>query len=173
MADGCRSRPTSEGQIAHLTSMGSPRQGESLCTLGHEAPSLALPADRLRCGPSGITRANIQLAIRAPCGKDGSMKRAARRKTGSVVFDKRRKTWNFLWWEDGKRRSKSIGTASQYRTKSSAWDAAQVIRNSPHKQINVGSSGPTVNTLVQLYRVEKMPRRIDTRRSYEVWLKNY
>jgi integrase len=101
------------------------------------------------------------------------MKRAARHKTGSVVFDKRRKTWNFLWWEDGKRRSKLIGTASQYRTKSSAWDAAQVIRNSPHKQINVGSSGPTVNTLVQLYRVEKMPRRIDTRRSYEVWLKNY
>ena len=38
------------------------------------------------------------------------MKRAARHKTGSVVFDKRRKTWNLLWWEDGKRRSKLVGT---------------------------------------------------------------
>jgi hypothetical protein len=31
--------------------------------------------------------------------------RAPRHKFGSVRFDKRRKTWNYLWYEDGKRRS--------------------------------------------------------------------
>jgi len=30
-----------------------------------------------------------------------------------------------------------------------------------------------VSTLVEQYRAEKMPRRSDTRRSYEVWLSNY
>ena len=52
------------------------------------------------------------------------MKRAARHKTGSVVFDKRRKAWNYLWWEQGKRRSRLIGTLQQYRTKGAAWEAA-------------------------------------------------
>ena len=28
------------------------------------------------------------------------MKRV-RQKTGSVVFDKRIRTWNFIWWENG------------------------------------------------------------------------
>jgi hypothetical protein len=40
------------------------------------------------------------------------MKRA-RHQRGSVVFDKRRKTWNFLTSENGKRRSKLIGTKQQ------------------------------------------------------------
>jgi hypothetical protein len=48
------------------------------------------------------------------------MKRAARHKTGSVVFDKRRRTWNFLWWNEGKRRSKLIGTLKELRTKGAA-----------------------------------------------------
>jgi integrase len=30
-----------------------------------------------------------------------------------------------------------------------------------------------MNTLIEQYRVEKMPKRIDTRRSYEVWLENH
>jgi len=33
------------------------------------------------------------------------------------MFDKRSKTWNFLWWKDGKRHSKLIGTLRQFRTK--------------------------------------------------------
>jgi integrase len=33
------------------------------------------------------------------------------------------------------------------------------------------STVPTVNMLVEQYRVEKMPRRKDTRRSYEVWIR--
>jgi hypothetical protein len=65
------------------------------------------------------------------------MKRAARHKTGSVVFDKRRRTWNFLWWEGGKRRSRSIGTARQYPTKASAWSAAAALRESLERQVKV------------------------------------
>ena len=33
---------------------------------------------------------------------------------GSVRFDKRRKTWNFLRYDAGKRRSKLIGTKQEY-----------------------------------------------------------
>jgi hypothetical protein len=30
-----------------------------------------------------------------------------------------------------------------------------------------------VNMLVEQYRAEKMPKRRDTRRSYEVWIRNH
>jgi hypothetical protein len=119
MAHGERGSQPSEGQASHSAALGPTGQGESVCAIRHQAPRLALPASGLRCCSSGITRATIHTAIRAPCGKDGSMKRAARHKTGSVVFDKRRKTWNFLWWEEGKRHSKQIGTKTQFPTKAS------------------------------------------------------
>jgi integrase len=100
------------------------------------------------------------------------MKRAQRFKRGSVVLDRRRKTWNFLAWEDGKRRTRRIGTLGQYPTKSAAqWAAhaqqptAEVPKPSP--------STPTVNTLIERYRRERMPTRLDTRRSYEVYLSNH
>lgn len=32
-----------------------------------------------------------------------------RNRSGSVVLDKRIKTWNFFYWDDGKRRSKELG----------------------------------------------------------------
>jgi integrase len=97
----------------------------------------------------------------------------ARNQDGSVVLDKRIRTWNFLWWEHGKRRSKKIGPVSQYPTKASAWRVAKAMAYSPEKQRTVGTSGPTVSTLVEQYRCEKMPKRVDTRRSYEVWLRNH
>src|SRR5712692_10627944 len=101
------------------------------------------------------------------------MKRAARFKTGSVVFDKRRKTWNFLWWEGTRRHSRLIGTLQQYPTKGAAqWAAQQFHQSMENPKPNVVAV-PTVNTLVEQYRVEKMPQRYSTRRSYEVWLKHY
>lgn len=42
---------------------------------------------------------------------------------GSVRFDKRRKTWNYLYYVAGKRRSKLIGTKQNYPTKAAAWTA--------------------------------------------------
>ena len=37
----------------------------------------------------------------------------ARNREGSIVLDKRINTWNFFFWENGKRRSKKIGTMSR------------------------------------------------------------
>ncbi len=95
-----------------------------------------------------------------------------RQRQGSVVLDKRNKTWNFFFWEKGKRRSKKIGAVSQYPTKASAWRAAKPLRDAVENQVQVLSSNvPMVSTLVEHYREEKMPKRTDTRRSYEVWLR--
>src|SRR5271169_6072213 len=137
--------------------MGPPGQSERLCTVRDEAPGLALPAGGFGRGSSGISCATIHNAIRAPCGKDGAMKRAARHKTGSVVFDKRRRTWNFLWWEDGKRRSKVIGTLRQYPTKSAAWRAAEPInpQTKTPKSTTVGVI--TVGSLAERNCAERMP----------------
>lgn len=100
------------------------------------------------------------------------MKRAQRHTVGCVRFDKRRKTWNYLWYEDGKRRSKVIGTKQDYLTKGAAWDAAETLINSIERQQKIDHT-LAVKTLVNHYRKEKMPQRADTRRSYEVWLNNY
>lgn len=101
------------------------------------------------------------------------MKRAARFKTGSIVFDKRRKTWNYLWWDSGKRRSKLVGTLREYPTKGAAWRAAQQFQQSTDKSMPTSINVLTVSKLVEHYRAEKMPQRYSTRRSYEVWLKHY
>ena len=96
-------------------------------------------------------------------------------RSGSVVLDKRIKTWNFFFWENGKRRSKKIGTTSQFPTKASAWRAAKPMRDAVETRtiIKPTSTAPTVGTLVEQYRAEKMPKRLDTRRTYEAWLKNH
>jgi integrase len=96
-----------------------------------------------------------------------------RNRSGSVVIDKRIKTWNFFFWENGKRRSKKIGTLSQFPTKASAWQAAKPLRDAVENRVSIRNAAPTVNTLVEQYRAEKMPKRSDTRRSYEVWISNY
>lgn len=99
--------------------------------------------------------------------------RASRINQGSVVFNKRFGTWNFLWCENGHRRSKMIGTAQQFHTKAAAWRAAEPLR----KQLDqtVQSDGPAlmVRSLVERYRAEKMPRRRMTRQGYNTWLNNY
>ena len=96
------------------------------------------------------------------------MKRA-RFKTGSVVFDKHVGTWRLLQWVDGKRRSQTIGTKQQYPTKAAALQAAQSLKMPVIQPI----TGLTVRALIESYRLEKMPKRKDTRRSYEVWLTNH
>jgi integrase len=98
----------------------------------------------------------------------------ARQRSGSVVLDKRIKTWNFFWWEDGKRRSKKIGTVSQYPTKASAWRAAKPLRDAVENQVKVSANiKPNIRTLVAQYRAEKMPQRISTRHGYNAWFNNH
>jgi integrase len=94
----------------------------------------------------------------------------ARAKQGSICLDKRVNVWNFFWWQDGKRRSRKVGTLKELPTKKAAWREAKGFRHAVENETPVTSSAPTVRTLVEAYRVERMPKRLDTRRSYEVWL---
>ena len=47
------------------------------------------------------------------------------------------------------------------------------MRDARENQINVKNSTVNVNTLVEQYRREKMPKRFSTGRGYESWLKNH
>jgi integrase len=100
------------------------------------------------------------------------MKRAARFKTGSVVFDRRRHTWNFLWWEAGKRHSRLVGTIQQYPTKGAAQQAAQAFRQ-PSEGLLSGIEVHTVKMLAARYEAERLPSRRSTARVYRSWLHNY
>ena len=77
------------------------------------------------------------------------MKRA-RVQRGSVVFDKRRKTWNFLWCANGHRHTKLLGTIRELPTKTAALRAAEPLRrmmdnpgnNTSHCRENTGDPIP-------------------------------
>ena len=86
---------------------------------------------------------------------------------GSVVLDKRSKVWNFYWWEGGKRRSRVIGPHSRFTKTAARLAASHWDKPEPRME------SITVSRLVELYRVEKMPQRYSTRRSYDVWLRLY
>ena len=94
--------------------------------------------------------------------------RAKRRTVGCVRYDKRRGTWNYLFYDHGKRRSKRIGTKKDYPTKTSAWDAVDALAQPKQKTTAI-----TVKMLVTQYKTEKMPKRFSTRYGYEAWLKNH
>jgi hypothetical protein len=47
--------------------------------------------------------------------------RVQRHASGSERYDKRRKTWNYLWYDGPTRRSKRIGTKQEFPTKTAAW----------------------------------------------------
>jgi hypothetical protein len=93
----------------------------------------------------------------------------ARNRDGSVVLDKRINVWNFFWWENGKRRSKKIGTLADHPTKASAWRAAKALRHSLENH-DVSVNGLTMNALVERYKHERMPTRRCTARTYSSWL---
>jgi len=95
------------------------------------------------------------------------MRRENKSTTGSVVKDRRSKVWQFFWWADGRRYSKTLG---RFPTKTAAWNAAQEFRVQPPQPKPKPSSVPTVAALVKQYRTEKMPKRLDTNRGYESWI---
>src|ERR1700761_5594268 len=77
------------------------------------------------------------------------MKRAARFKTGRIVFDKRRKTWRFLEWHEGRRRTRMIGTLKQFPPKGAAKRAAQAFKPLAPKPVVIqkGEDQSTVKAL--------------------------
>lgn len=89
------------------------------------------------------------------------------------MFNKRFGTWNFLWCENGHRRSKVIGTAQQFPTKASAWRAAEPLRKQLDQTVRNDELVLTVRSLVDRYRTERMPRRTMTRQGYNTWLNGY
>jgi hypothetical protein len=95
----------------------------------------------------------------------------ARKKNGSVVFNKARSTWNLLWVENGTRRSRRLGTLTELPTRADALQRADSLRR--ELRLQQQRSIVTVKQLVEQYRAEKMPKRSDTRRAYEVWLRNH
>src|SRR6185503_15587461 len=95
--------------------------------------------------------------------------RVQRHKTGSVRYDKRRKTWNYLWYDGPTRRSKRIGTKQEFPTKAAAWKEAQrQIPTTPE-----GQEGETVSSVVARYEKERMPTRRSTARVYRAFLNNH
>jgi integrase len=95
--------------------------------------------------------------------------RAQRYARGSVRFDKRRGTWNYLWYESGKRRSKLIGSKQQYPTKTSAWKAVERLQ----VEKPIIQDGETVNAIAARYKAERIPARFSTARMYRSWLDNH
>ncbi len=95
----------------------------------------------------------------------------ARKAKGSIVYNKSRATWNYLFFEAGIRKSRRLGTLAELPTKQDAERKAEVIK----REIRLidRRSVPTVKQMVEGYRAERMPKRWDTRRSYESWLTNH
>lgn len=95
----------------------------------------------------------------------------ARRPQGSVVYNKARATWNFLWVESGRRKSRKLGTLADLPTRDVAWKKAETVLRT--LRMIATRSIPKVKDLVEQYRAERMPKRYSTRRGYEVWLRLY
>ncbi len=100
--------------------------------------------------------------------------RAQRHTTGSVRYDKRRKTWNYLFYDGPTRRSKRIGTKQEYPTKAAAWQAVQALQAQPGMEpAEATKVGDTVELLVADYERERMPERHSTARVYRSFLNNH
>jgi len=95
--------------------------------------------------------------------------RVQRHSRGSVRYDKRRRTWNYLWYDNGTRRSKLIGTKAEYATKAAAWKEAERLQLRPKQE----PSGETVQSVITRYETERMPARFSTAYTYRSFLKNH
>ena len=96
--------------------------------------------------------------------------RVQRHTSGSVRYDKRRKTWNYLWYDGPVRRSKRIGTKQEFPTKAAAWKEVETLAIQPKAQ---EVAGDTVRSVTARYEAERMPSRPSTARVYRCFLKNH
>ena len=97
--------------------------------------------------------------------------RVQRHASGSVRYDKRRKTWNYLWYDGPTRRSKRIGTKQEFPTKAAAWkevESLEIQAKPPD-----GDKGDTVRIVITRYEAERMPSRQSTARVYRSFLNNH
>jgi integrase len=87
-----------------------------------------------------------------------------------VRYDKRRKTWNYLWYEGPTRRSRRIGTKQEFPTKAAAWKEVEGLAVQPKTPEAIGD---TVRMVTARYEAERMPSRASTARVYRSFLKNH
>jgi integrase len=97
--------------------------------------------------------------------------RVQRHTSGSVRYDKRRKTWNYLWYDGPTRRSKRIGTKQEFPTKAAAWKEVESLEIQPKAQSE--TAGDTVRSVTTRYEAERMPSRQSTARVYRSFLNNH
>ena len=95
--------------------------------------------------------------------------RVQRHASGSVRYDKRRKTWNYLWYDGPTRRSKRIGTKQEFPTRAAAWKEVESLEIQQPKLQN----GDTVRSVITRYEAERMPSRHSTARVYRSFLNNH
>jgi hypothetical protein len=88
-----------------------------------------------------------------------------------VRYDKRRKTWNYLWYDGPTRRSKRIGTKQEFPTKAAAWKEVESLEI--QAQPPDGDKGDTVRSVITWYEAERMPSRQSTARVYRSFLNNH
>jgi integrase len=84
-----------------------------------------------------------------------------------LIFDKQCKAWRFLWWIDGKRKSKIIGTKEEF-TERDAWRRVEELKLTPETKTKA-----TLGELVQRFETERFPQRQNTAKVYRSWLKNH
>lgn len=97
------------------------------------------------------------------------MRRVKGYQEGYIQKDKRSKAWYFRWREDGKNRSKNIGTFQQYPTKEAAQRAAVPIRAVANRDEVLAApkgGGLTFGKVIDAYIVDDLPQRHSTRRGY-------
>jgi hypothetical protein len=97
--------------------------------------------------------------------------RVQRHASGSVRYDKRRKTWNYLWYDGPTRRSRRIGTKQEFPTKAAAWQEVENLKTQAKQQD--GDKGDTVRSVIARYEAERMPSRQSTARVYRSFLNNH
>lgn len=95
--------------------------------------------------------------------------RVQRHTSGSIRYDKRRKTWNYLWYDGPTRRSKRIGTKQEFPTKAAAWKEVGRLELQQRKP----QDGTTVRDVIAKYEAERMPKRHTTARVYRSFLNNH
>lgn len=95
--------------------------------------------------------------------------RVQRHSSGSVRYDKRRKTWNYLWYDGATRRSRLIGSKQEFPTKAAAWKEVERLDIQPTKS----QHGTTVQSVIAKYEAERMPTRHTTARVYRSFLSNH
>jgi integrase len=95
--------------------------------------------------------------------------RVQRYAVGSVRYDKRRRTWNYLWYDAGKRRSKLIGNKLDFPTKASAWKEVERLSIGAEKS----TTGTMLRDVIAQYETERMPSRHSTAYVYRSFLKNH